>query len=103
MVQNHCQSVRQKCCMSSLAVLTCLKHQGFHLVLVPAILSCDGHYCWFMARNSLCHIFILALGVAFYNFVDILRAVWPMSWGFKKFIPATCKIIFRIPNFMGFS
>jgi hypothetical protein len=47
--------------------------------------------------------FILALCVAFYNFVDILRAVWLMSWGFKKFVPASCKITFRIPNFIGLS
>ena len=81
MVQNHCQSVRQKYVIQALAVLTCWKHQGFHLVLLPAILSCDAQYCWFMARNSLFHIFSLALWVAFYNFVDILRAVWPRFMG----------------------
>lgn len=64
--------------------LTWLKYQAFHLVLVPTVLPCDCYCLWFMVSNLLFDIFILALLVAFYNFMDFLRAVHPGFMGFKE-------------------
>jgi hypothetical protein len=47
--------------IQALAVLTCWKHQGFHLILAPAILPYGGHYCWVHGEKYIDSYFLLLL------------------------------------------